>query len=354
SNTPSTDTEELESIRVAIIRNKLETQRLNPQAIEDLLRQQLAPTPTNKGYRNYQLRFIAWAQSGEISLTAFSGADVVNFLATLKQAHNYQVPTLKLARAAITHLHDHPSTISTDTLVNSYLATLSRLAPPVAIHRPTIDLSPALEYARSIPSRPTTSAKKLQQKLAFLLAMAAFLRPSDLARIPYSSCSISDSSGLQFQVVAPKETRAKRRIIKPFTVHPHASDIELCPVECFKAVSSHPVLVNRPTSSQLFVNSNNIHQPLGSSTISSWLHREFISLCTNETGVNIRSLASSRALDLGVSRENIVALGNWASSSTFVNHYQRNQMASVDFTSTVLSGSVQDEFFDASEFFSLD
>ncbi|KAI8639169.1 hypothetical protein BD408DRAFT_446197 [Parasitella parasitica] len=143
-------------------------------------------------------------------------------------------------------------------------------------------------------------------------AWAAFLRPSDLARIPYSSCSILGSGGLRFQVVAPKETRAKQRIIKPFTVHPHASDIELCPVECFRPVSSHPVLVNRPTSAQLFVNSNNIHQPLASSTILSWLHREFISLCTDEPGVTIRSLASSRALDLGVSRENIVALGNWA------------------------------------------
>ncbi|KAI8639170.1 hypothetical protein BD408DRAFT_392780 [Parasitella parasitica] len=172
SNTPSTNTEELESIRVAIIRNKLEAQHLNPQATADLLRQQLAPTPTNKGYQKYQLQFIAWAQLSEVSLTAFSGADVVNFLATLKQAHNYQVNTLKLARAAIAHLHDHPSTISADTLVNSYLATMSRLAPPVAIHCPTVDLSPALEYTRSIPSRPTTPAKKLQQKLSFLLAMA--------------------------------------------------------------------------------------------------------------------------------------------------------------------------------------
>ncbi|KAF1806212.1 hypothetical protein FB192DRAFT_1425568 [Mucor lusitanicus] len=148
--------------------------------------------------------------------------------------------------------------------------------------------------------------------------MAAFLRPSDLARIPYSSCTILDSGALRFQVVAPKET------------------------------------LNRPSSAQLFVKSNHIHQPLSSSTLSSWLHREFISLCTNEPGITIRSLASSRALDLGVSRENIVALGNWASSSTFVNHYQRNQMATVDFTFTVLSGSVQDEFYDASDSFSLD
>jgi hypothetical protein len=45
-----------------------------------------------------------------------------------------------------------------------------------------------------------------------------------------------------------------------------------------------------------------------------------------------------------------VALGNWASSSTFQNHYQRNQMTMVDFTSTVLSGDVE-EFYDAFDFF---
>ncbi|KAI8050092.1 hypothetical protein BDF21DRAFT_392519, partial [Thamnidium elegans] len=63
----------------------------------------------------------------------------------------------------------------------------------------------------------------------------------------------------------------------------------------------------------------------------------------------MRSLASSRALDKGVSIDNIVSLGNWASSSTFQDHYRRNQMATVDFTSTALSGSFEDEFFDASD-----
>ncbi|KAI9482594.1 hypothetical protein BDB00DRAFT_737146, partial [Zychaea mexicana] len=153
-------------------------------------------------------------------------------------------------------------------------------------------------------------------------------------------------------VVAPKETRGKRRIIKPFSIHPHADDIELCPVHCFAVLRDHPTLQARSASSMLFVKSNNIHQALSASTISTWLHREYISLCTTEANVSIRSLAASRALDLGVSQENIVALGNWASADTFVRHYQRNQMARVDFTSTVLSND--DEFHDAVESFSLD
>ncbi|RCH83626.1 hypothetical protein CU098_008225, partial [Rhizopus stolonifer] len=72
---------------------------------------------------------------------------------------------------------------------------------------------------------------------------------------------------------------------------------------------------------------------------STWLHRNFIALCISEPNVSIRSLASSRASYLGVSRDNIVTLGNWASLITFEHHHQCNQMAKVDFTTTVLGFS---------------
>ena len=349
-HTSSLTIAELDSPRVELIRAKLVNSNLQDQATQDIMRHKLEPTATNKLYRKNQLRFLDWAYKNKVSYTDFSGADLVNFLATIRQTHNLQVATLKTVRAAVAHLHSDPASISSNTLAINYLDSLSRQAPPISIHREQIDMSPSLAYACSIPSRSTTSIKLLQQKLAFLLSMAAFLRPSDLARIPFSSCNIRAADGcLTFQVVSPKETRNKRRIIKPFTIHPHKSNIELCPVHCFTALRDHPSLASRPADSHLFVKSHIISQPLSSSTLSSWLHREFISLSTNEPRVSIRSLASSRALDQGVSIDNIVSLGNWASSSTFQDHYQRNQMATVDFTSTVLSGSFEDEFFDASD-----
>ncbi|KAG1437636.1 hypothetical protein G6F56_013009 [Rhizopus delemar] len=265
----------------------------------------------------------------------------------MRQEHHLQASTLKTLRAAVAHLHDHSTGISENSLLNSYIETVAKQDPPVSIHRPTIDVSPALAYAQSVASRSSTSIQLLQQKLAFLLAMAAFLRPSDLVRIPFASCSILENGQLHFQVVAPKETRNKRRIIKPFTIHPHTEDVELCPIKCFQALRDHPALQGRPANSNLLVKSNNVNQPVSASTVSTWLHKHFISLCTTEPGVSIRSLASSRALDLGVPQGSITALGNWASSDTFVRHYQRNQMALVDFTSTVLSS--QDKFFDASD-----
>jgi hypothetical protein len=153
--------------------------------------------------------------------------------------------------------------------------------------------------------------------------------------------------GLTFVVNDPTKKRKKRRIIKPFIIHPHSSDVELCPVQCFKAIKDHPSLSTRPTGSNLFVKSNLIQQPLSASTLLTWLHRDFISLSTTELRVTIRSLASSRALAQGVSLDDILSLGNWASSSTFQDRYQRNQMANVNFTSTVLPAPATEKLSDA-------
>ncbi|KAK4514797.1 uncharacterized protein ATC70_002402 [Mucor velutinosus] len=295
-DSPPITTTELDALRVATIRQQLLKKNLNAQAVEDLLAAKLAPTGTNLSYRKNQLRFLEWAIKNGVSFTSFTPVELVNFLSDIRSRYNLQVATLKTVRAAVAHLHDEPKGIRESELINSYIDTMMKQAPPVPIHRPTIDISPALTYARSIVSRTTISIKLLQQKLVFLLAMAAFLRPSDLARIPYHSCSITDTGCLTLQVVAPKETRRKRRIIKPFTIHPHASDIELCPVQCFKALRAHPGLASRPPGSQLFVKSHLIQQPLSSSTISSWLHRDFIALCTSEPNVSIRSLASSASV----------------------------------------------------------
>ncbi|CEP12131.1 hypothetical protein [Parasitella parasitica] len=185
-DTASPTTEQLDALRVEIIRSQLVHRNLNPQATTDLMAQR-------------------------VSYTDFTPSDLVNFLADMRSQHNLQAPTLKTLRAAVTHLHDN-------------------------------------------------------------------------------STSISE---------APKETRGKRRIIKPFMIRPHAIDPELC-----------------------------LALP-----IDLWL---------------------LPGRDLGVSMDKIVALVNLAPSDTFVNHYQRNQMAQIDFTSVVLSAPSSDEmFFDANDEFSL-
>lgn len=145
------------------------------------------------------------------------------FLADMRNLHNLQASTLKTIRAAVSHLHDAPNGIRESDLLNSYIDTMTKQAPPLSIHRPTIEISPTLTFARSIASRPTTSIKLLQQKLFFLLAMAALLRPSDLARIPCDSCSINEAGYLTSRLQLPRKpdaNGASSSLLRSFPMRP--------------------------------------------------------------------------------------------------------------------------------------
>ncbi|OBZ91550.1 hypothetical protein A0J61_00405 [Choanephora cucurbitarum] len=132
-------------------------------------------------------------------------------------------------------------------------------------------------------------------KLAFLLNVAAFLRPSDLARMPLASCTVAPDR-FTFQVVSPKETSGCRSIIKNYAIHLHR-DSSLCP---------------------------------------GFLLAFFGYKATTEI-TTLRSLGSSAALDKDISKDTLVALGNWSQSQTFENYYQRSHMLQMNFASTLMS-----------------
>ncbi|KAI8991147.1 hypothetical protein BDF20DRAFT_903970 [Mycotypha africana] len=175
-------------------------------------------------------------------------------------------------------------------------------------------MDPTIDHLQSL-SLTSISLATLQNKLAFLLGITCFLRPSDLHRIPFSSAKLSDDQTLlSFEVHAPKEKRGRR--------HPR-----ICPVATFIAYKSR-----RPdcTVSTLFL----------------------LRLSTTEPRVSIRSIASSLALQAGIPKEDIVTMGNWASSSTFENHYRREHLSTFDFTNTFLT--ILPDAEDSLDQFSLD
>ncbi|KAI9310033.1 hypothetical protein BX666DRAFT_1837900, partial [Dichotomocladium elegans] len=68
----------------------------------------------------------------------------------------------------------------------------------------------------------------------------AFLRPSDLHRISLADSQLDDHGRLRLVIVAPKETRRGRRIIKDSLIAPLPDDESLCPVQAFNALLNHP------------------------------------------------------------------------------------------------------------------
>ncbi|KAG1050395.1 hypothetical protein G6F43_007325 [Rhizopus delemar] len=260
-----------------------------------------------------------------------------------------------------THLAQ-PRTLANDPILQAFFTALCASTAPVLIHRPTVDLTPTITYLQRIDSN-TCTLRCLQQKTAFLLAMAAFLRPSDLSRIELTSAIIDpNNSTLTFNIGAPKERRRGLKIIKPVMIYPHM-EANLCPVIAYLALRDHQAVRERRPPSALFVNSRNPQTAIRTTTISSWL-RQLVRLSTTETLVSERSLASSLVLRMGISREDIQTLGNWQSSATFETFYRCEHMTTVDFTNKLISTSAgtfpvaeiladtdsdEDEFYDANE-----
>ncbi|KAG2221841.1 hypothetical protein INT45_003555 [Circinella minor] len=334
SNMANNSKQQLEACRhVEILNTQYQHTALNQEAQQLLTQHNLRDTNTNRSYQRGQLLFLKWASDNNISNNNFSTIDLINFLSTMKSTYDYAITTLQLFRSAVSQLHHNLISLCDDPLLNKFIITLAAQAPPIRLHRPTIDLQPTFNYLSNLNNASTIFAS-LQRKLAFLLGVACFFRPSDLQRIPLASVQVSsDLTFLSLEVHCPKEKRHGRRIIKSFQVRAHSKSTTLCPIQTFLAYRDR-----RPqcSSINLFVNSISPDQPLQASTIQGWISR-LLRKSTSEPMVSLRSIASSLALASGVPKEDVVTMGNWSNSLTFENHYRREHLSLFDFTSILIT-----------------
>ncbi|KAI8373434.1 hypothetical protein EDC96DRAFT_584591, partial [Choanephora cucurbitarum] len=269
-------------------------------------------TPTNLSYRAGQFAFLKWCQTNNVDVMNFTASDLTNFLSFAHLEHHLAPNTVKLWRSAVSQLHPEPTTLSNSTIIRTLIQTILSNATPIEQHQDTIDITPTIHYIRNIASSNSTAVGLLQQKVAFLLGMAAFLRPSDLHRIPRSSV-IFLASTMKFKVYKPKE---KRQAIKSLLRHPKLA-------------------ISQPQPDRLFLNSRQPTQALEISTIRSYL-RKAIKKSTNRS-VSVRSLASTIARQQGISIQDIVTQGNWSSETVYDTYYRRDHINEVDITNAVLS-----------------
>ncbi|KAG1138678.1 hypothetical protein G6F37_010597 [Rhizopus arrhizus] len=97
-------------------------------------------------------------------------------------------------------------------------------------------------------------------------------------------------------------------------------------------------------------------QKRNTSTIQSWISK-LIHLSTDKKRVSLRSSASSLALQSGIPKDDLVIMGNWASSKTFKDNYRQEHLSTFDFTNTLItSDDTQDDdsqdddvFYDATD-----
>ncbi|OBZ82413.1 hypothetical protein A0J61_09540 [Choanephora cucurbitarum] len=161
---------ELEALSVVAIRSRFSASTtLNVSTKELMIGSLLADNSINRSYMPAQRLFVLWAHHLQIDVNNFHANDLISFLSDLHRSKKYQVATLLLARSAVTNFHVDPHSISSCDDISQYLNRLKSLAPPIRLHRPTIDLTPTFNALRSEDPAIMNFAP-LQRKLAFLLA----------------------------------------------------------------------------------------------------------------------------------------------------------------------------------------
>ena len=327
------DKSKLEAIRLGCLKRKFQGSHYSLDASDTLLSHFTANTSSNRIYARAHHLFIAWCISYGVDVCYFTTTQLVNFLVAAHRS-GYSINTIQVFKSAIMQLHLDRDTIDCDTDVRTLMKSFKKSGPLLSLTRPQVNIAATLSHLAKIPSNGRTALKALNQKTAFLLAMAAFLRPSDLLRIVLSKCTLDETGRLSLCIEAPKETRRGRPIIKILMVHPLANDDPLCPVAAFLALRNHPGTTQRPKDN-LLVNSLTPSKPLSVNTISSWL-RLLTKMSTDLVPVpSIRSLASDLALSRGVPKEDVVTLGNWSSDSVFEFHYRRSRLQKTNISAVV-------------------
>jgi hypothetical protein len=332
------DKSKLEAIRLGSLKRKFQGSHYSMEASEALLSHFTANTSTNRLYARAHHLFIAWCLSYGADVCYFTTPQLVNFLVAAHHS-GYSLNTIQVFKSAIMQLHLDRESIDCDADVKTLIKSFKKSGPLLSLTRPQVDITTTLSHLAKILSNGRTSLIALNQKTAFLLAMAAFLRPSDLFRIVLSKCTLDEAGRLSLCIEAPKETRLGRPIIKTLMVHPLLNEDPLCPVAAFLALKNHPGAAQRPVDN-LLVNSINPTKPLSVGTISSWL-RGLTKMSTDLVPVpSIRSLASDLALSRGVPKEDVVTLGNWSSDSVFEFHYRRSRLQKTNMSAVVLRDSL--------------
>ncbi|KAG2222340.1 hypothetical protein INT45_009813 [Circinella minor] len=165
----------------------------------------------------------------------------------------------------------------------------------------------------------------LTAKLAWLLAIVGFLRPSDLERIDLAQCSISQDDILSL-------------VIDPL----------VCPVNTYKAycsrvASTSVVSVPHPVFTQVslvpllrYVHHHD--QGLSSQRISKYINQvmKFVGRPPGAPIPKARALGATLAAQSGVSVENLVVQENWSSRKMFEQFYRISVQTQENFTASTL------------------
>ena len=262
-------------------------------------------------------------------------ANVLDFLTELhlaKKSYSCINSHRSMLSKSLPHIDGRP--VGTHPLVMTLLKACYNLNPPRPKYNSTWNPDVVLSYIMDLGDNPSLPLAVLSQKVVVLIALACFLRVSDLASIDHSSVIFS-ASGAQF--AQHKFRKSQHTGPLPVFTLPIFPVANICPVGDLRVYLSRTEgRRGSDNINSLFIATIAPFKGVTSNTIAHWV-RSLLS----SAGIDVIVFGahSTRGAAAGVSVDSILQTGQWAHESTFARHYKRDLRTSV--ASVVLNPGCQ-------------
>lgn len=160
-----------------------------------------------------------------------------------------------------------------------------------------------------------------------------------MACISRISMAFSDQ-GVKWALAKPRKAQ-RQSALKVFSLKRLSSQSNICPVACLGAYVKASDERRKDAEGCLFVRTRSPFKAIGASTVSRWV-KVLLTEASIDTTVysahSTRGASASKAAASGVSVENILRSGGWASESVFSRHYRRWLETGTDVADSILIG----------------
>jgi len=221
-------------------------------------------------------------------------------------------------------------------LVCRLMDAIERERPPQPRYDSTWNLQTLFDYVKSLGPNSQLSLPVLREKCVTLLKITMIARSSDIDKIKFSTIEI-DEERMCFQMNRPKNFR--KGDPGQISISRLSNDEDLCPVVTLLEYLERTSGNHRPND-KIFLSVRPPYKEIDVQTIAKDTLRMM-----EKAGIDIskfkahstRSASSSRAIDLGVSVDEVMEQGRWKSRSVFQRFYNRSQKKR-NFTDLLIGG----------------
>jgi integrase len=263
---------------------------------------------------------------------------VLDYLAGL-QAANFSYSLINIHRSMLSSTLERSGAIPLGQLpvVKQLLKGVFNRNPPRPKYSSTWNVKEVVSMLASWGPNDQLNLTQLSKKLATLLALATFLRVSELSSILRQSVNFS-STGVSFSLGRPRKAQhggALRTIVVD-----KLSDPLICPVQCLgNYIYTTDVKRNEKNGIFLLLGVIAPYNHVSSSSVSRWIKSVLLEagIDASFTAHSTRSAAASQAVAQGVPIDSILAAGDWAAESTFTRFYRRPTTTNLSISQAVLS-----------------